>query len=150
MSDIVVGLDIGTCNVRVVIGTHDENGRLQIIGVGTAPSTGLSRGVIVNIENTMNAVTTAIEAAELMGGCEVHSCYVGIGSTQVESLNSNAIFFSLLNLYFFAETSFKMSISCEVSFNSGGRNLKAVALLNGVCFIKRLIDCTAHIFAVFD
>ena len=54
MSDIVVGLDIGTCNVRVVIGTHDENGRLQIIGVGTAPSTGLSRGVIVNIENTIS------------------------------------------------------------------------------------------------
>lgn len=88
MTDIVVGLDIGTCNVRVVIGTHDENGRLQIIGVGKAPSTGLSRGVIVNIENTMNAVTAAIEDAELKGGCEVHSCYVGIGSTQVESLNS--------------------------------------------------------------
>ncbi len=88
MSDIVVGLDIGTCNVRVVIGSYDENGRLQIIGVGNAPSTGLSRGVIVNIENTMSAVTSAIEAAELMGGCEVHSCYVGIGSTQVESLNS--------------------------------------------------------------
>jgi cell division protein FtsA len=88
MSDIVVGLDIGTCNVRVIIGAQDENGRLKIIGVGNAPSTGLSRGVIINIENTMSAVTSAIEAAELMGGCEVHSCFVGIGSTQVESLNS--------------------------------------------------------------
>ena len=88
MSDIVVGLDIGTCNVRVIIGAQDENGRLKIIGVGNAPSTGLSRGVIINIENTMSAVTSAIEAAELMGGCEVHSCFVGIGNTQVESLNS--------------------------------------------------------------
>lgn len=88
MSDIVVGLDIGTSNVRVVIGEHDENEKLHIIGVGTAPSTGLRSGVIVNIEATMKAVTAAIYDAELMSGHEVNSCFVGIGSTQVDSLNS--------------------------------------------------------------
>ena len=84
MSDIVVGLDIGTSNVRVVIGEHDENEKLHIIGVGTAPSTGLRSGVIVNIEATMKAVTAAIYDAELMSGHEVNSCFVGIGSTQVD------------------------------------------------------------------
>ena len=88
MSDIVVGLDIGTSNVRVVIAEHDENDKLRIVGVGKAPSTGLRSGVIVNIEATMRAVTAAIEAAELMSGYEVHSCFVGIGGTQVGSLNS--------------------------------------------------------------
>ena len=88
MSDIVVGLDIGTSNVRVVIAEYDENDKLRIVGVGKAPSTGLRSGVIVNIEATMRAVKTAIEAAELMSGYEVHSCFVGIGGTQVGSLNS--------------------------------------------------------------
>ena len=88
MSDIVVGLDIGTSNVRVVIAEYDENNRLRIVGLGKAPSTGLRSGVIVNIEATMKAVTAAIEAAELMSGYEVHSCFVGIGGTQVDSLNS--------------------------------------------------------------
>ena len=88
MSDIVVGLDIGTSNVRVVIAEYDENNRLRIVGLGKAPSTGLRSGVIVNIEATMRAVTSAIEAAELMSGYEVHSCFVGIGGTQVDSLNS--------------------------------------------------------------
>ena len=88
MSDIVVGLDIGTSNVRVVIAEYDENNRLRIVGLGKAPSTGLRSGVIVNIEATMRAVTAAIEAAELMSGYEVHSCFVGIGGTQVDSLNS--------------------------------------------------------------
>jgi cell division protein FtsA len=88
LSDIVVGLDIGTSNVRVVIAEYDENNRLRIVGLGKAPSTGLRSGVIVNIEATMRAVTAAIEAAELMSGYEVHSCFVGIGGTQVDSLNS--------------------------------------------------------------
>lgn len=121
MSDIVVGLDIGTSNVRAIIGDHDENGKLRIIGVGTAPSTGLSRGVIVNIENTMNAVSKAIEAAELMSGCEVHSCFVGIGGTQVESLNSNG----------------------KVSVTNKSREI-------GATDIKRVIECASSVSIPLD
>ncbi|MDD7416799.1 MAG: cell division protein FtsA [Treponemataceae bacterium] len=91
MSNLFVGLDIGTCNVRVVIGEHDENGRFEIIGVGEAPSTGLSRGVIVNIEATIKAVRSAIEKAENMAGVEVTSCYAGIGGNQIESLDSKGL-----------------------------------------------------------
>lgn len=91
MNNIIVGLDIGTSNVRVVIGEYDENDSLQITGIGVAPSTGLRSGVIVNIEATMRAITSAIENAEMMSGCEVRSCFTGIGGTQVDSLNSKGL-----------------------------------------------------------
>lgn len=91
MNDIIVGLDIGTSNVRVVIAEFDENDVLQVIGVGKSPSTGLRSGVIVNIEATMRAVTTAIESAEMMAGREVTNCIIGIGGSQVESTNSKGL-----------------------------------------------------------
>ncbi len=91
MSDIIVGLDIGTSTVRAVIGELDENNCLQISGVGKSVSTGLRSGIIVNIEATMKAITSAIEAAELMFGCEVTSCYTAIGGTQIDSLNSRGL-----------------------------------------------------------
>ena len=79
MSDVIVGLDIGTSVIRAVIGEIDENGTLQIIGVGSAPSTGLRNGVIVNIQATMNTITTAVDSAEFMSGREVESVITGIG-----------------------------------------------------------------------
>src|SRR5574344_1744372 len=91
LSDIIVGLDIGTSTVRAVIGELDENNCLQISGVGKSVSTGLRSGIIVNIEATMKAITSAIEAAELMFGCEVTSCYTAIGGTQIDSLNSRGL-----------------------------------------------------------
>lgn len=91
MSDVVVGLDIGTSRVRAVIGDVAENGVFQVTGVGTSPSTGLRKGVVVNIENTVRAISQAVEAAELMSGTEVSSCMVGVGGTHIDGLNSRGV-----------------------------------------------------------
>lgn len=91
MSDVIVGLDIGTSNVRVVIAEFTEDGALQVTGIGTSPSTGLRKGVVLNIEATLKAIMTAIEAAEQMSGREVESCYVAIGGAQIEGFNSKGL-----------------------------------------------------------
>ncbi len=91
MSDVVVGLDIGTSRVRAIIGEITETGVLQITGVGTSPSNGLRKGVVVNIENTVRAVSQAVEAAEMMSGIEVTSCVIGIGGTHIDGLNSRGV-----------------------------------------------------------
>ena len=87
MSDIVVGLDIGTSNVRVVVASYTEDGNLQVVGVGTSPSTGLKKGVVLNIESTKQAINAAVESAELMSGHEINCCYTAIGGNQIESIN---------------------------------------------------------------
>ena len=87
MSDIIVGLDIGTSNVRVVVASYTEEGNLQVIGIGTSPSTGLKKGVVLNIESTKKAINAAVESAELMSGHEIASCYTAIGGNQIESIN---------------------------------------------------------------
>lgn len=91
MSEVVVGLDIGTSRIRAVIGEISDTGVFQITGVGTSPSTGLRKGVVVNIENTVRAVSQAIEAAELMSGIEVNRCMIGIGGTHIDGLNSRGV-----------------------------------------------------------
>lgn len=91
MSDVVVGLDIGTSRIRAVIGEISETGVFQITGVGTSPSTGLRKGVVVNIENTVRAVSQAVEAAEMMSGLEVSHCMIGIGGTHIDGLNSRGV-----------------------------------------------------------
>ncbi|MGI5173361.1 cell division protein FtsA [Treponema sp. OMZ 840] len=91
MSDIIVGLDIGTSNLRAVIGEYSEDGSLLITGVGTAPSTGLRAGLIVNIESTMTSIKAAFEAAEMMAGREVQSCITAVGGSQIESLTSKGL-----------------------------------------------------------
>ena len=87
----IVGLDIGTTSTRAVVGDFNEEDQLEIIGVGVAPSTGLRRGVVLNIEATLSSVTSAIESAELMSGREIHSCVLGISGANVESLNSKGV-----------------------------------------------------------
>ncbi|MCL2601809.1 MAG: cell division protein FtsA [Treponema sp.] len=87
----VVGLDIGTTKVCVVIGEVNEHGILEITGVGTVPSTGLRKGAVVNIEATLSAVSQAIEAAEMMSGCEIHDCWTGIGGSHIEGINSRGV-----------------------------------------------------------
>jgi cell division protein FtsA len=89
--NLIVGLDIGTANVRAIIGEAGEDGRLAVTGVGRAPSTGLRRGVVVNIEATLKAVAQAVEAAELMSGREVQSCFVGIAGAHIEAINSRGV-----------------------------------------------------------
>lgn len=91
MSDAIVGLDIGTSRIRAVIGEISDSGVLQITGVGTSPSNGLRKGVVVNIENTVRAVSQAIEAAEMMSGIEVERCMIGIGGTHIDGLNSRGV-----------------------------------------------------------
>jgi cell division protein FtsA len=88
---LVVGLDIGTTKVCAVIGERNEKGVLEITGVGICPSTGLRKGVVVNIEATLRSVAAAIEAAEMMSGREVNSCWTGIGGSHVDGINSRGV-----------------------------------------------------------
>ena len=88
---LLVGLDIGTTKVCAVIGEINENGTLEITGVGTSPSTGLRKGVVVNIEATLRSVSTAIEAAEMMSGREVREVWTGIGGSHIEGINSRGV-----------------------------------------------------------
>jgi cell division protein FtsA len=89
--DIIVGLDIGTTKVCAVIGEFNENGSLDIIGVGVTPSQGIRRGVVINIEATMKSVSAAIEAAEMMSGREVKSLITGIAGAHIEGINSRGV-----------------------------------------------------------
>ncbi|MCK6529487.1 cell division protein FtsA [Myxococcota bacterium] len=85
--NVIVGLDIGTSKVSVVIGEETEQG-LDVIGLGSHPSDGLRRGVVINIEATVRSIQAAIEEAELMAGCEIGAVYVGIAGGHIRSLNS--------------------------------------------------------------
>jgi cell division protein FtsA len=87
----MTGLDIGTASTRAVVGEFDQDDNLEIVGVGVAASTGLRRGVVLNIEATLSSVASAIESAELASGREIHSCVLGISGANVESLNSKGV-----------------------------------------------------------
>src|SRR6476469_1804242 len=86
-SDIIVGLDIGTTKIAAVVGEMGPDG-LDIIGVGTHPSRGLKKGVIVNIDSTVAAIKQAIVEAESMSGCEISQVYVGIAGGHIKGVNS--------------------------------------------------------------
>ena len=89
--NLVVGLDIGTSKVVAIVGELSEEGRLEVIGIGTHPSRGLKKGVVVNIESTVQSIQRAVEEAELMAGCDIHSVYTGIAGSHIRSLNSHGI-----------------------------------------------------------
>jgi cell division protein FtsA len=89
--DLLVGLDIGTSKVVAIVGEVKADGALEIIGIGSHPSRGLKKGVVVNIESTVQSIQRAVEEAELMAGCEIHSVYAGIAGSHVRSLNSHGI-----------------------------------------------------------
>ncbi|MCG8687628.1 MAG: cell division protein FtsA [Desulfobacterales bacterium] len=87
---ILVGLDIGTTKICAVVGEMlDEE--INIIGVGSHPSTGLRKGSVVNIESTVDSIKKAIEEAELMAGCDISSVYVGIAGNHIKGFNSHGI-----------------------------------------------------------
>ena len=88
---IITGLDIGTSKVSVVIAEINDSGVLEIIGVGNAPCNGLRRGVVVNIEATVQAIIKAVEDAELMSGREIRSCFTGIAGANIEGINSRGV-----------------------------------------------------------
>jgi cell division protein FtsA len=89
--DLIVGLDIGTTKVCVIIGEFNDSGLLEIIGVGTTPSRGLRRGVVINIDTTVRSIAAAVEAAEMMSGREVSSVYTGIAGGHIEGINSRGV-----------------------------------------------------------
>ncbi|MGE4291275.1 MAG: cell division protein FtsA [Desulfovibrio sp.] len=89
-NDLVVGLDIGTTKICAVVGEPSDRG-VDIIGIGKAPSTGLRRGVVVNIEQTVQCIKKALEEAELMAGCEIRSVYAGIAGSHIKGFNSHGV-----------------------------------------------------------
>jgi cell division protein FtsA len=90
-NNLVVALDIGTTKISAIVGECDQQSGVNVIGFGTHPSRGLKRGVVVDIESTVNSINRAIEEASLMAGCEIHSVYTGISGSHVRSLNSHGI-----------------------------------------------------------
>ncbi|MGB1191622.1 MAG: cell division protein FtsA [Pseudomonadales bacterium] len=88
---MIVGLDIGTSKVVAIVGEQNDEGDIEIVGIGSHPSSGLKKGVVVNIESTVQSIQRAIEEAELMAGCQIHSVYAGIAGNHIRSLNSHGI-----------------------------------------------------------
>lgn len=88
--EIVVGLDIGTTKICAIIGEIDGD-RMEIIGVGTAPSHGLKKGVVVNIDSTIKSIENAVSEAELMSGVEISSVYAGIAGSHIKGINSHGV-----------------------------------------------------------
>ena len=89
-SEVIVGLDIGTTKICAVVGGVARDG-IEIVGIGTHPSVGLLKGVVVNIESTVDSIQRAVEEAELMAGCEVRSVYAGIAGGHIKGFNSHGI-----------------------------------------------------------
>lgn len=85
--NIITGLDIGTSKIIALIGEVTSDGAIEIIGIGRHPSRGLKRGVVVDIEATVNSIQRAVQEAELMAGCEVRTVYAGIAGSHIRSLN---------------------------------------------------------------
>ena len=88
---LIVGLDIGTSKVVAIVGEVTAEEKLDIVGIGSHPSRGLKKGVVVNIESTVQSIQRAIEEAELMAGCQIHSVFAGIAGSHIRSLNSHGI-----------------------------------------------------------
>jgi len=87
-TEYLVSLDVGTSKVAAMIGEVGPAGQVQVVGLGTAPTRGLKKGVVVNIEHTVESIRRAVEAAELMANCRVRAAHVGITGTHIRSLNS--------------------------------------------------------------
>jgi cell division protein FtsA len=88
--NLIVGLDIGTTKICAIVGNVTEDG-VDIVGIGTSPSRGLRKGVVINIETTVASIKKAIEEAELMAGCEIKSVYAGIAGGHIRGFNSQGV-----------------------------------------------------------
>ena len=89
--NLLVGLDIGTSKVVAIVGEVMPDSAIEVVGIGSHPSRGLKKGVVVNIESTVHSIQRAVEEAELMAGCQIHSVYAGIAGSHIRSLNSHGI-----------------------------------------------------------
>ncbi|RKR02492.1 cell division protein FtsA [Kushneria sinocarnis] len=90
-SNMVVGLDIGTSKVVAIVGQPTDDGGMEIAGIGSHPSRGMKKGVVINIESTVQSIQRAVEEAELMAGCDIHSVHVGIAGSHISSMNSDGV-----------------------------------------------------------
>lgn len=89
--NILVGLDLGTTKVCAIVGEVKDSGKVDIIGIGISPSHGLKKGVVVNIDSTVESVRKAVREAELMAGVEIDSVYVGISGSHIKGINSRGV-----------------------------------------------------------
>ena len=90
-NDLIVGLDIGTSKIVTVVAEVTPEGRMQIIGTGSHESKGLKKGVVVNIDTTVNSIQRALEEAELMADCKISRVYTGIAGSHIKSFNSHGM-----------------------------------------------------------
>ncbi len=90
-NEMIVGLDIGTTKVVAIIAEIDEAGELEVIGLGSHASRGMKKGVVVDIESTVQSIQRAVEEAELMADCQVHSVYAGIAGNHIKGWNSSGM-----------------------------------------------------------
>ncbi|UTV97985.1 cell division protein FtsA [Marinomonas rhizomae] len=88
---MIVGLDVGTSKVICLVGEVLADGSLEIVGIGSHSSKGMKRGVVINIESTVQSIQRAVEEAELMAGCNIHSVFVSVAGSHIRSLNSHGI-----------------------------------------------------------
>ena len=88
---MVVGLDIGTSKIVAIVGELSPEGQLEIIGIGSHASRGLKKGVVVNIDSTVQSIQRAVEEAELMAGCQIQSVFAGIAGSHIRSMSSHGI-----------------------------------------------------------
>lgn len=89
--NLIVGLDIGTSKVAAIVGELSSEGHIEVIGIGSTVSRGLKKGVVVNLESTVQSIQRAIEEAELMAGCQIKSVFAGIAGSHIRSLNSHGV-----------------------------------------------------------
>ncbi|QBQ53414.1 cell division protein FtsA [Nitrosococcus wardiae] len=89
--NLIVGLDIGTSKVAAIVAEAHPEGEIEVVGIGSHPSRGLKKGVVVNIDSTVQSIQRAVEEAELMAGCQIHSVFTGIAGSHIRSLNSHGI-----------------------------------------------------------
>src|SRR5471032_141418 len=89
--NLIVGLDVGTAKVVVVVAEIQEDGGLNVVGLGTAPSRGLKRGMVVDIEKTVLAIQTAVGDAELMADCKINEVIAGIAGSHIKGMNSDGM-----------------------------------------------------------
>jgi cell division protein FtsA len=88
---LIVGLDIGTSKVVALVGEVSDDGSVEVVGIGTHPSRGLKRGVVIDIESTVASIQRAVEEAEMMADCQIHAVYAGIAGNHIRSMNSHGI-----------------------------------------------------------
>ncbi|MDX8395189.1 MAG: cell division protein FtsA [Mariprofundaceae bacterium] len=88
---VLVGLDIGTNKIACIVAESSPDGRVDVIGIGTNPSKGLRKGVVVNIESTVESIRLAVEEAELMAGVDIQSVFVGIAGSHIRGFNQHGV-----------------------------------------------------------